>query len=113
MHRYILTLSCADRPGIVAGVSQALAAQSLNIVESAQFGDADSQRFFMRVAFDSAEAITQADFTVLFAPVAGEFGMGWQIFDTQKAAAQPDIGFQVRPLPDGFGLSRAQGQCET
>ena len=84
MHRYILTLSCADRPGIVAGVSQALAAQSLNIVESAQFGDADSQRFFMRVAFDSAEAITQADFTVLFAPVAGEFGMGWQIFDTHK-----------------------------
>ncbi|ESZ96970.1 formyltetrahydrofolate deformylase [Sclerotinia borealis F-4128] len=48
---YILTLSCPDRPGIVHAVTGFLSQHNLNIVDSQQFGDPTSLRFFMRVHF--------------------------------------------------------------
>jgi len=53
LNRYILTLSCADRPGIVHSVTSGLLDVEANINESAQYGDADSGRFFIRTAFES------------------------------------------------------------
>ena len=50
----VLRLSCPDRMGIVAGVGAFLFERACNIVESAQFGDPKSRRFFMRVSFSSA-----------------------------------------------------------
>jgi formyltetrahydrofolate deformylase len=47
----VLTLSCPDRPGIVAAVSGLLAERGRNIVESQQYGDPATGRFFMRVQF--------------------------------------------------------------
>ena len=51
MTEFVLTLSCPDRPGIVAAVSGLLASRGGNITESQQFGDRDTGRFFMRVQF--------------------------------------------------------------
>lgn len=48
---FVLTLSCADRPGIVAAVTTELAALHANIAESNQFWDRETGRFFMRLAF--------------------------------------------------------------
>jgi formyltetrahydrofolate deformylase len=50
---FILTLSCADRPGIVHAVTGALAAEGGNITEAQQFNDAGTGLFFMRVQFDA------------------------------------------------------------
>jgi formyltetrahydrofolate deformylase len=47
----ILTLSCPDRPGIVARVSTLLFEQGANIVDAQQFDDGETGRFFMRVVF--------------------------------------------------------------
>lgn len=52
----ILTLSCQDRPGIVAAVSGFLATHRFNIRESAQFGDGETGLFFMRVSVEDLEA---------------------------------------------------------
>ncbi|MGI8577103.1 MAG: formyltetrahydrofolate deformylase [Nocardioidaceae bacterium] len=51
-HEFILTLRCADRPAIVHAVSGFLVEHSGNIITSAQFGDAETGRFFMRVHFE-------------------------------------------------------------
>ena len=48
---FVLTLSCADRPGIVAAITTELAALGANIAESNQFWDRETDRFFMRLAF--------------------------------------------------------------
>jgi formyltetrahydrofolate deformylase len=48
---FILTLSCPDRAGIVHSVTGFLAQRNLNIVDSQQFGDPTSKKFFMRVHF--------------------------------------------------------------
>ena len=47
----VLSLACADRPGLVAAVSTFVAEHGGNITESQQFGDTMTGDFFMRVAF--------------------------------------------------------------
>ena len=54
--RYILTLVCPDRPGIVHAVCSGLLEVGGNIVENAQFGDTESNRFCMRTLFDAEVA---------------------------------------------------------
>ena len=49
---FVLILSCPDQPGIVHAVSGFLVEQGGNIVESQQFGDKLTRRFFMRIDFE-------------------------------------------------------------
>ncbi|MFZ4124674.1 MAG: formyltetrahydrofolate deformylase [Rickettsiales bacterium] len=78
MSEYILTLSCADTRGIVASVTGFLAEHDGFIIESTQFGDPSTQRFFMRVHF-SADKDVSAQFAQ---KVADAFAMDWQLHDT-------------------------------
>ena len=48
-----MTLTCDDRPGIVAAVSSALLGVEANIVENQQYSDEDTSLFFMRTVFDA------------------------------------------------------------
>jgi formyltetrahydrofolate deformylase len=78
--RYVLTLSCADRPGIVAKVSMALFEGGFNILEAQQFDDVETGNFFMRVAFDGVgEGADVAALRVAFADLAAELKMTWAI----------------------------------
>jgi formyltetrahydrofolate deformylase len=54
---FVLTLSCADQPGIVAAITTELAALHANIAESNQFWDRETGRFFMRLAFTAPEGL--------------------------------------------------------
>ncbi|CAN7480630.1 formyltetrahydrofolate deformylase [Bosea sp. LjRoot237] len=47
----VLTLSCPDRPGIVAAVSTLLFEAGCNILDAQQYDDIETGRFFMRVVF--------------------------------------------------------------
>jgi formyltetrahydrofolate deformylase len=77
---HLLTLSCADRPGIVHAVSGVLLEQDCNIVDSQQFGDVRTGRFFMRVHFAALEAdASVAQLRAAFAPIGSAFGMEWQM----------------------------------
>jgi formyltetrahydrofolate deformylase len=77
----VLSLSCPDRIGIVADVSRFLVEQGCNIVESAQYGDADNGRFFLRTSFQSTQGVGLAAIEAAFAPVAARWGMDAQLFD--------------------------------
>ena len=79
--RFVLTLSCGDRPGIVAAVATSIASQDCNIVESAQYGDPESERFFMRVSFSAPAPVSAMSFAAGFAPVAAAYDLDWQIHD--------------------------------
>ncbi len=48
-----MTISCSDRPGLVAAASGALYEAGANIREAQHFADPLSGRFFMRLEFDS------------------------------------------------------------
>jgi formyltetrahydrofolate deformylase len=82
---YILTLSCVDRPGIVADVSRFLAEIGCNILDAQQFDDIESRRFFMRVVF--AVVSGEADLAALkngFEEVSNRWGMTWAMRDQQE-----------------------------
>ena len=98
--RHILTLSCIDRPGIVGAVGTFLADRGCNILESHQFGDVDTGRFFMRVVFEAVDpsvsaATLRTSFEAPFAPIATSFGMRWALHD---AAARPRVLVLVSKL---------------
>ncbi len=81
--RYILTIACPDRVGIVAAVSGLLAAHRGNIVESDQFSDTESGQFFMRLVFDLDETGESA-LVRDFSPLAQEFAMDWRLHDPRR-----------------------------
>jgi formyltetrahydrofolate deformylase len=76
---YVLTLSCPDRPGIVHAVSGYLFGQGGNILESQQFDDLESGRFFMRLVF-AVDAPVDA-LRAGFAPLAAQLGLQWTLRD--------------------------------
>jgi formyltetrahydrofolate deformylase len=83
---FALTLSCEDTIGIVHAVSGFLFEHGCNIIDSAQFGDPDTCRFFMRVAFAHGPSGTRgarpaAELRTAFAPIAARFGMTFEIRD--------------------------------
>jgi formyltetrahydrofolate deformylase len=83
--QFVITLSCPDRPGIVAAVSGHLAAQGNNILEAQQFDDTDTGRFFMRIVFEALAAdTTLAGLQAAFTPIAGRFDMQWQLRDRSE-----------------------------
>lgn len=92
MQRFILTLSCPDRKGIVAAVANVLLEQDCNIVDSAQFSDEAKGRFFMRVCFSAEEPNTAVEMQGAFAAVSQLFSMEWAIHD---CAVKPRIALMV------------------
>jgi formyltetrahydrofolate deformylase len=81
---FVLTLSCVDRPGIVAAVTTELAALGANIAESNQFWDRETGRFFMRLAFTAPEGTSrEAIERALRSPVE-RFGMETTLDDQAR-----------------------------
>ena len=78
---YVLALSCPDRPGIVHAVSGFLVGHGGNILESQQYGDQDSGRFFMRIDFTVTGARSADTLRHDFAEVAGTFGMDYRLWE--------------------------------
>jgi formyltetrahydrofolate deformylase len=72
---FVLTLSCADQPGIVAAIASLLAQHGCNITDSAQFGDIRCGRFFMRVSFSAPPALDRDGARIMLAPVIERFRM--------------------------------------
>ena len=52
---FVLTLTCEDRPGIVAAVSSTLFKAGANIMSARQFEDSESGRFFMRLEYEATD----------------------------------------------------------
>lgn len=81
-HTFILTLSCQDRVGIVAAVSGQLATMGGFILDSQQYADLETNRFFMRVEFKVAERTSHNGLNELRAglePVGAQFGLDWEL----------------------------------
>jgi formyltetrahydrofolate deformylase len=130
---FVLTLSCPDRPGIVHAVSGFLVERGANIVESQQFGDRLTDRFFRRIAFVTEAAAEAGDLREAFGRVAGAFDMAFELwaatapyrtlimvskhlhclndllFRASTGALQIEIPAIVSNHPDAGALARSYG----
>jgi len=93
---YILTLSCLDQRGIVLRVAGFLAGHGCNIIDSAQFGDPESQLFFMRVHFALEDPeVPDAGLRAAFAALCEANAMRGQLHD---ASARPRVLIMVSKI---------------
>ena len=84
---FILTLSCPDTFGIVAEVASFMSEQGLTIKESNQFGDAETNTFFMRVKALSINSKNKIDINKirnLFNAIAIKRNMRFNIYSTEE-----------------------------
>ncbi|MFM9441391.1 formyltetrahydrofolate deformylase [Streptomyces acidiscabies] len=79
---FVLTLSCPDSAGLVHAVSGFLVRNSGNILESQQFDDRLTGRFFMRVHFDVTDPACELEpLRLRFGPVAQAYNITWTLRD--------------------------------
>ncbi|KAE8360773.1 formyl transferase [Aspergillus caelatus] len=98
MTDFILTLSCPDRPGIVHAVTAFLVQHNLNIIDSSQFGDPTSHRFFMRTHFSADKNATEKSIDELreaFEPTAKSLSMDFQLV---PASQKPRVLIMVSKI---------------
>jgi formyltetrahydrofolate deformylase len=83
MRRFVLTVSCPDRIGIVAAVTSFIASHGGWVLEAAQHGDLKTSQFFQRIEV-LAESLPfeHQEFGERFDAVAREFDMTWSLADT-------------------------------
>ena len=106
--QFILTLSCRNRPGIVAAVATAIFEHGGNIREAQQFDDTESGQFFARIVLDHPENSLDVDrLDQALGVVAARFAMTWVLRDRRGAAKGDVAGLQVRSLPDRHPVSLA------
>lgn len=84
-HTYRLVISCPDRVGIVAKVSNFLATYNGWITEASHHADPHEGRFFMRNEIKaSSMPFDLGSFRIAFGPIAKEFEMDWHIADSAE-----------------------------
>ncbi|UPA27180.1 formyltetrahydrofolate deformylase [Shinella oryzae] len=83
MTTFVLTVTCPSTRGIVAAISGFLADMACNIVDSSQFDDLNSGRFFMRISFLSEEGKTEEDLREGLKPIADRFSMETELYNQE------------------------------
>ena len=83
-NEFVLTLSCQDRPRIVATVTTVLADLGANIAESAQYWDRSTNRFFMRIAFETSGQVNEGQILEALAPATATFGLNPRLTNVAK-----------------------------
>ncbi|MGX1159454.1 formyltetrahydrofolate deformylase [Arthrobacter sp. SLBN-100] len=77
---HVLTVDCAESPGIVHAVSAFLLKHGCDIIDIKQYGDKAQRHFFMRVHFASAQELQSTeDLRRDFRPVGEKWQMNWQL----------------------------------
>lgn len=79
-HAATLLISCTDRKGLVAAITDFIASHNGNILHLDQHVDAEENIFFMRVVWDlSGFALEDTAVAAAFQPIAERFEMQWNL----------------------------------
>ena len=80
---YRLIISCPDKVGIVAAVSNFIAGEGGLISEANHYLDPDTSWFFTRQVIDASTLPYDIDeFRRRFSAIAADFSMEWRVRDT-------------------------------
>ena len=85
-----LLISCPDKKGLIAAISQFIAMHDGNILSADQYVSEGSGRFFMRLEIEGQGfGLERDEFGAAFAPLARRHGMDWEASytDTPKRMA--------------------------
>jgi formyltetrahydrofolate deformylase len=83
-NQLVVTLTCEDKPGIVAAVTTELAAIGANIAESNQFWDRQTNQFFLRIAFTAPDGVERDTIERALRPASERFSIKMTISDQSQ-----------------------------
>ncbi len=115
MNHAILLISCLDQKGITAAVTGFIAARQGNIIHADQHIDEASNTFFMRIEWSlEGFALTDAQISDAFLPIAQQFKMTWELcFSKQKPRVAIFVSRHLHCLYDLLYRHKAgQLSCE-
>ncbi|KAJ55889.1 formyltetrahydrofolate deformylase [Actibacterium mucosum KCTC 23349] len=81
MTKLVLTVRCKTGLGLVAAISGFLADNGCNITDASQFDDAETERFFARIAVTAPDGATPQSLTDAFLPIAKARAMTFQFLE--------------------------------
>jgi len=97
LNHAILLLSCPDRKGIVASVSQFIYKHNGNIVHAEQYTDTKKGQFFMRIEWELDDFdLGKKEIPEAFSPLAQQFQMKWMLCFTDYV---PNVAIFVSKAP--------------
>lgn len=82
--KYTLTVTCPDKSGLIAVITNCIASSKGNILNLAQHTATDISVFFCKIDFAPEEGFDVEEFRSLFEKRAQEFAMTWQLYDWNK-----------------------------
>jgi formyltetrahydrofolate deformylase len=106
---FTLTVTCAQRPGIVHAVSSFLLQENCDISEHKQFDDTQNGAFFLRTSFVPMADVDVDTLTARFGPTGTEFGMNFEFSNDKPARVIVMVSRQGHCLNDLIFRWRAKG----
>jgi formyltetrahydrofolate deformylase len=82
--RFVLTASCAERPGVVHAVTEFIDRAGFTIDEHQQFDDPHGRTLFLRTSFSGGPATEYNTLEKMFTPIASRLGMTFRITGPQR-----------------------------
>ena len=89
---FTLTVRCPDQKGIIAAVTQTIAASGGNILNLSQHTAVDINIFLLKADFSTDASFARAAFEATFSGVAKTFQMEWTLHDK---AVRPQVAILV------------------
>jgi formyltetrahydrofolate deformylase len=84
MQKYTLTVSCPDKSGLIASITNDIASANGNIINLAQHTAVDIDTFFCKVDFTPVNGFDLAVFKAQFESSAQKYAMKWRLYDWNK-----------------------------
>ncbi len=84
MSKFVLTVECPSKIGVVAAIASYMAGEGCNITDSAQFDDMITGKFFARLSFEAPEVETLDMLNEGFAKIGEEFEMEYAFHDASE-----------------------------
>ncbi len=84
MQKYTLTVSCPDKSGLIASITNDIASANGNIINLAQHTAVDIDTFFCKVDFTPVNGFDLSVFKAQFESSAQKYAMKWRLYDWNK-----------------------------
>jgi len=81
---YRLTVSCPNKPGIIAAITTALFGHGADVLEAHHYCDTDLERLFIRLSFSLPSAVAPTCVLTSFAPIAERYSMEWSLVPAEE-----------------------------
>ncbi|AMK24157.1 formyltetrahydrofolate deformylase [Sphingobium sp. TKS] len=81
---YRLTISCPNKPGIVAAITTELFRHGADVLEAHHYCDTDTDRLFVRLSFSLPPAVAPEGVRAGFAPIADDYDMEWSLVPAEE-----------------------------